>query len=116
MHALLNIGDFDNLLGHSVVGASWEGFVVENLLVASLSKGFHTALQDMRPDRSFFVHAGEDRYPRPRRMDGYRGDWVAENGERIDASQRRRCMDSQTCQLKPLQLNRLSHLTFIGFE
>ncbi len=86
--------------------------MVENLLVASLSKGFHTALQDMRPDRSFFVHAGEDRYPRPRRMDGYRGDSVAENGERIDASELRRCMDSQTCQLKPISS---PHMTLAFF-
>lgn len=31
-HALLNIGDYNTLLGHPVVGGSWEGFVVENLL------------------------------------------------------------------------------------
>jgi predicted AAA+ superfamily ATPase len=31
-HALLNITTFDDLLGHPVVGASWEGFVIENLL------------------------------------------------------------------------------------
>jgi hypothetical protein len=31
-HALLNIPDKENLLAHPVVGASWEGFVVENLL------------------------------------------------------------------------------------
>jgi predicted AAA+ superfamily ATPase len=32
VHALLNIKTFDDLLGHPVVGASWEGFVVENLI------------------------------------------------------------------------------------
>lgn len=31
-HALLNLTTFDDLLGHPVVGASWEGFIVENLL------------------------------------------------------------------------------------
>jgi uncharacterized protein len=31
-HALLNLGTLDDLLGHPVVGASWEGFVIENLL------------------------------------------------------------------------------------
>jgi predicted AAA+ superfamily ATPase len=31
-HALLNIGSFDDLLGHPVLGSSWEGFVIENLL------------------------------------------------------------------------------------
>jgi predicted AAA+ superfamily ATPase len=32
VHALLTIPDQDTLLGHPVVGQSWEGFVVENLL------------------------------------------------------------------------------------
>lgn len=32
LHALLGIGEFDTLLGHPVIGASWEGFVIENLL------------------------------------------------------------------------------------
>jgi uncharacterized protein len=31
-HALLDIADKEALLGHPVVGASWEGFVIENLL------------------------------------------------------------------------------------
>ena len=31
-HALLNLTTLDDLLGHPVAGASWEGFVVENLL------------------------------------------------------------------------------------
>jgi len=31
-HALLNIVDINQLLGHPVVGGSWEGFVIENLL------------------------------------------------------------------------------------
>lgn len=32
VHALLNLTTTDDILGHPVVGASWEGFVVENLL------------------------------------------------------------------------------------
>jgi uncharacterized protein len=35
VHALLGIGDRDTLLGHPVVGASWEGFVIETLLVCA---------------------------------------------------------------------------------
>lgn len=31
-HALLNLTTLDDLMGHPVVGASWEGFVIENLL------------------------------------------------------------------------------------
>jgi predicted AAA+ superfamily ATPase len=32
VHALLNLPTIDDILSHPVVGASWEGFVVENLL------------------------------------------------------------------------------------
>ena len=35
LHALLGIGDFNALAGHPVAGASWEGFVMENLLAAA---------------------------------------------------------------------------------
>jgi predicted AAA+ superfamily ATPase len=35
VHALLNIGDYEALLGHPVSGASWEGFVIENLISAA---------------------------------------------------------------------------------
>ena len=35
VHALLNIGTRDTLLGHPVLGASWEGFVIENLICAA---------------------------------------------------------------------------------
>jgi predicted AAA+ superfamily ATPase len=35
LHALLGIGDREALLGHPVVGGSWEGFVVESLLAVA---------------------------------------------------------------------------------
>jgi uncharacterized protein len=35
VHALLNIESHEELLGHPVVGASWEGFVVESLVAAA---------------------------------------------------------------------------------
>ena len=35
LHALLSIPDKETLLSHPVIGASWEGFVVENLLNAA---------------------------------------------------------------------------------
>jgi uncharacterized protein len=35
VHALLNIENHEALLGHPVVGASWEGFVIENLIGAA---------------------------------------------------------------------------------
>jgi len=102
-HALLGIADYNQLSGHPVFGASWEGFVIENLLSVSpsrtkssfyrtsagaeidlvlelpggetwaieiksgltpkLEKGFHHALEDIKPDRSFVVYSGVDRYP-----------------------------------------------------
>ena len=35
LHALLGLGDSEALLGHPVVGASWECFVIENLINAT---------------------------------------------------------------------------------
>ena len=35
LHALLGIEGMTELLGHPVVGPSWEGFVIENLLLAA---------------------------------------------------------------------------------
>ncbi|MEM6942240.1 MAG: ATP-binding protein [Pseudomonadota bacterium] len=35
VHTLLGVETMDELLGHPVVGASWEGFVIENLLNAT---------------------------------------------------------------------------------
>jgi len=32
VHALLNIPNYNALLGHPIVGGSWEGFVIENIL------------------------------------------------------------------------------------
>jgi hypothetical protein len=104
VHALLGISDYNDLTGHPVVGMSWEGFAIENLLAVApdrtmasfyrtaagaeidlllelpgkhglwaieikralavrSERGFHNAREDVRPARSFVVHAGEDRYP-----------------------------------------------------
>jgi predicted AAA+ superfamily ATPase len=38
IHALLGIEDYNELAGHPVVGPSWEGFVIENLLAAVPSR------------------------------------------------------------------------------
>jgi uncharacterized protein len=35
LHALLNLSDNNSLLSHPVIGASWEGFVLENLLACA---------------------------------------------------------------------------------
>lgn len=38
LHSLLNISSFDSLLGNPVLGASWEGFVAENIILQLSSK------------------------------------------------------------------------------
>ena len=104
VHALLSIRDLGALLGHPVVGPSWEGFVIENLLAVAppgtkasfyrtsagaemdlvleipgrpapwaieimrgrsvaLGKGYHNAVEDLRPERSYVVYSGEAHYP-----------------------------------------------------
>ena len=102
VHTLLRLTTGDDVLGHPVAGASWEGFVIENLLssapegtgssfyrtatgveldlildlpsgsrwaieikrgmVPSPSKALYTALDDVKPDRSFIVYTGTERY------------------------------------------------------
>jgi hypothetical protein len=101
-HSLLNIGTYTDLLGHPVVGGSWEGFVIENIISVappnaqafyygtpggaeidlilefspterwaieikrnsspSVSKGFYSACEDVKPQKSFVVYAGKDRF------------------------------------------------------
>ena len=102
LHELLGIGSSEVLAGHPVVGASWEGFVIENLLAfapprteasfyrsasgaevdlvltfrdgkswaieikrglsPTLSSGFFSALEDIKPERAFVVYGGDERY------------------------------------------------------
>jgi len=38
LHKLLNISEFDSFLGNPIIGASWEGFVVENIIVSLSNK------------------------------------------------------------------------------
>ena len=35
LHSLLGLGTLDHVLSHPVAGASWEGFVIENLIAAA---------------------------------------------------------------------------------
>ena len=102
VHALLGLRSGDDVLGHPVVGRSWEGFVIENLLSVAPdgtdasfyrsaggaeidlvlrlpgrgawaievkrslaprpSRGFHSACEDVRPERKFVVYPGGERY------------------------------------------------------
>jgi|TARA_B110000495_G_scaffold187053_1_gene186123 predicted AAA+ superfamily ATPase len=38
LHTLLNVPDVESLLGHPILGASWEGFAIENILSRLSSK------------------------------------------------------------------------------
>lgn len=102
-HALLGIENFNSLMGHPVVGNSWEGLVIESIInhlpkqasygyyrtsggaeidliidfgngklwaieikrssAPSVSKGFHSACEDLQPDRKYVVHGGDERFP-----------------------------------------------------
>jgi hypothetical protein len=104
VHALLRLDDLDDVLGHPVAGASWEGFVLETLLRAApertqasfyrtatgievdlvlelpgnrlwaieikrglapkVEPGLRRALDDLRPERTFLVYSGDERYPK----------------------------------------------------
>ncbi len=104
VHTLLRLDTQDDILGHPIAGASWEGHVIETLirtapsrtdahfyrtlagaemdlvldlpggrrwaievkrgLAAKTTKGFHNAVEDLKPERAFVVHSGEDRYPK----------------------------------------------------
>ena len=103
LHALLGIGDREILLSHPVVGQSWEGFVIETLIISAnagpqayfyrtsggaevdllfvwpdgrkwvievkrslspkLTRGFHSACEDLNPDRKFIVYPGNESFP-----------------------------------------------------
>jgi hypothetical protein len=103
LHALLRIGTADDLLGHPIAGASWEGWVIEQALAADggrsgayfyrsaagaeidlvlerprarrlafeiklasapkPSRGFWSALADLRPSVAYVVYSGKERYP-----------------------------------------------------
>lgn len=104
LHALLGIANREALFGHPILGASWEGFVIDNIAsvmqegtlmsfyrtsagaeldlilefpglsekwaieIKSSStpkptRGFYHALEDVAPDKTFVVYAGDERYP-----------------------------------------------------
>ena len=106
---LLGLGSKEETLGHPVVGQSWEGFVIENLinvaphgtessfyrasggaeidlilalpgrapwaievkrsLEPKVSKGFHHACEDIKPEKKFVVYPGKESYKLPREID-----------------------------------------------
>jgi len=102
-HALLDLESWEQVLGHPVAGASWEGFVSENLIAAAgdrripyfyrtedgaeidllferggwvemvieikrstaptLSRGFNSARQALKPREAYLVHGGTESWP-----------------------------------------------------
>lgn len=102
-HAMLDLETWDQVLGHPVAGASWEGFVSENLIGAAgdrrtpyfyrtedgaeidllferggwvemvieikrstaptLSRGFNSARQALKPREAYLVHGGTESWP-----------------------------------------------------
>jgi predicted AAA+ superfamily ATPase len=68
IHTLLGIEDFDELLGHPVVGQSWEGFVIENLL----------AVAPERARASFYRTARGAEIDLLLELGGKRGKWAIE--------------------------------------
>lgn len=101
LHALLGLENQADLEGHPKYGASWEGFVLEQILSVTgaeqaffwgthtgaeldllllrrgrrygieikaaaapqMTKSLHIALQDLKLDRAWIVHAGQETYP-----------------------------------------------------
>jgi predicted AAA+ superfamily ATPase len=62
VHALLQVEDLGTLLGHPVVGASWEGFVIENLLACApplTQAGFYRTLRGAEMDLVLDLPGGE---------------------------------------------------------
>lgn len=103
LHALLGITSERDLLSHPKVGASWEGFIIEDLInrfelqrneayfwathagaeldllvlrrgrrigfeikrtvAPTLTRSMRTACEDLRLDRLYVIHAGDDAFP-----------------------------------------------------
>src|SRR5690606_40793787 len=62
-HALLELETWDQILGHPVAGASWEGFVIENLIAAAGERRtpyYYRTAEGAEVDL-LFERAGEDR-------------------------------------------------------
>lgn len=106
VHCLLKIANHEALIEHPVIGASWEGFIIENILQVidsqvyasfyrssggaeidlilefqsskgkqvwaieikrslkpKVTRGFHSACEDIQPHRKLLVYSGDDSYP-----------------------------------------------------
>ncbi len=68
LHALLDIETYEGLAGHPVIGPSWEGFVIENLLAAA----------PQRTVASFYRTAAGAEMDLVLQLPGRRGTWAIE--------------------------------------
>ena len=60
LHALLAIHDFQDLLGHPKVGASWEGFAIEQVIqYLQLSQVYHWGTHNGAELDLFFFYKGK---------------------------------------------------------
>lgn len=62
LHTLLGLDDLDTLLGHPIVGSSWEGFVIETLLSMAPSRarsGFYRTAAGAEMDMVLEMPGGE---------------------------------------------------------
>lgn len=78
-HALLNIETYDDLLGHPVSGPSWEGFVIENLIVAAPARTL----------ASFYRTAAGAEIDLLLELGGQRGTWAVEIKRGLSAKPQR---------------------------
>ncbi len=60
VHALLRIRDKEELLGHPIAGASWEGFIIENIL-STMPAGTNAYFYRTSAER-FVVYPGQHRF------------------------------------------------------
>jgi predicted AAA+ superfamily ATPase len=66
VHALLGLQNLDSVLSHPVAGASWEGFVIEQLINAAapaVSRGFYLAAADVGASRKILVAPVDRAFP-----------------------------------------------------
>lgn len=75
-HALLNLGTYEQLLGHPVVGGSYEGFVIENIL----------SLVGPLAESSFYRTAAGAELDLVLEFGGSTGTWVVEVKRSLDPS------------------------------
>jgi predicted AAA+ superfamily ATPase len=61
LHKLMNISDFDSLLGNPLIGMSWEGFVAENIIVNLSNKWQYSYYRTTAQTEIDLVLEGPDR-------------------------------------------------------